>query len=61
MLALSRAFVPDCESACSNRGDDSPQVGGAISRFPELAIPDPRRTDTVALLAHAGAAVPAVG
>ena len=34
MLALSRAFVPDCESACSNRGDDSPQVAGAVSRFP---------------------------
>ena len=41
----------DCESTCSNRGHDCPQVAGAGSRFSELAIPGPRRFDALALLA----------
>ena len=61
MLALSRAFVPDCESACSNRGDDSPQVAGAVSRFQNWQFLILTALTAVALLAHAGAAVPAVG
>src|SRR5437763_4434574 len=54
-------LYPNCESACSNRGDGSPQAAGALCSGASLAIAHPHSTYSLALLAHAGSAFLAVG